>query len=104
MIRYSALTFNTHRVHYDRDWARDAEGLPDLLVHGPLMRLLLLDFAIRSAGGLEVREFSLRSLAPTFVDTPVTLVGGHTDDGADVYAVDDADQILAHGSVGWAAG
>jgi 3-methylfumaryl-CoA hydratase len=103
LFRYSAITFNTHRVHYDLGWARDDEGLPDLLVHGPLMRMLLLDFATKSAGGQSVREFSLRSLAPTYVDTPVTLVGGDAGEGAEVYAVDDAGRKLAHGRVGWAA-
>ncbi|MET9217300.1 hypothetical protein ABZX65_00725 [Streptomyces sp. NPDC003300] len=99
LFRYSALTFNTHRVHYDRTWAQDVEGLPDLLVHGPLMRMLLLDFATLSLPGRTVREFSVRSVSPAFVDRPVILVGREDADGVRVRALDADHRVLARGRV-----
>jgi 3-methylfumaryl-CoA hydratase len=75
LFRFSALTFNTHRVHYDRDWARGVEGLPDLLVHGPLLRILLLDLAGRVAPGHRLARASVRIHGPVYVDTDVQLVG-----------------------------
>ncbi|MGW6456837.1 hypothetical protein ACWF94_13090 [Streptomyces sp. NPDC055078] len=99
LFRYSALTFNTHRVHYDRAWAQGVEGLPDLLVHGPLMRMLLLDFASRWFPDRTIREFSMRSVSPVFVDQPVTLAGRECDDGMRVCALDAAHRRLAQGRV-----
>lgn len=66
LFRYSALTFNAHRIHYDRDYARDIEGYPGLVVHGPLLATLLLDELLRQYPHREVREFSFRALAPVF--------------------------------------
>jgi 3-methylfumaryl-CoA hydratase len=99
LFRYSALTFNTHRVHYDRSWAQGVEGLPDLLVHGPLMRMLLLDFASRSLPGIAIGAFSMRSMAPVYVDQTVVLAGRVTPDGVLVCALDAANRTLARGRV-----
>lgn len=99
LFRFSALTFNTHLVHYDREWARNVEGLQDLLVHGPLVRLLLLDFAVRSQPGVQVRRFSLQMQAPVFVDAEVQLVGRATDAGSEVFVRDWSGRILARGTV-----
>ncbi|GGL42713.1 MaoC family dehydratase N-terminal domain-containing protein [Phycicoccus endophyticus] len=95
LFRYSALTFNTHRVHYDRPWAQNVEGLSDLLVHGPLLRMLLLDLGARALAGRPVTRFSVRSLAPAFVDRPVTLAGRVEGDGAELRALDEAHRTLA---------
>lgn len=65
LFRYSALTYNSHRIHYDRDWAR-AEGYPGLVVHGPLVATLLLDLFARSAPDLPVRRFAFRARSPAF--------------------------------------
>lgn len=102
LFRFSALTFNSHRVHYDRDWARDVEGQPDLLVHGPLLEMLLLDFAGRHAGGREITGFSVRIAAPTHADTPVTLAGAPRDDGADLWVLDARGGIVVSGRARWA--
>ncbi|WP_037138762.1 hypothetical protein [Rhodococcoides fascians] len=99
LFRFSALTFNTHLVHYDRDWARGVEGLQDLLVHGPLVRMLLLDFAVRSQPGIQVERFSLQMQAPVFVDAEVRLVGRETDSGSEVLVVDAQSGVLARGLV-----
>jgi len=79
LFRYSALTFNSHRIHYDGDYARDVEGYPGLLVHGPLLATLLLDELLRQYPGREVREFSFRALAPVFDTDPFHLCGTRPD-------------------------
>jgi 3-methylfumaryl-CoA hydratase len=85
LFRFSALTFNTHLVHYDRAWAQDVEGLDDLLVHGPLTRILLLDAARRHREG-DVAEFRFRAVAPVYVDRPFRLEGRA--ESTEVVAVD----------------
>jgi len=66
LFRYSALTFNGHRIHYDRDYCQDVEGYPGLVVHGPLIATLLLDL-VRQHTDRTVRQFSFKTLRPTFV-------------------------------------
>lgn len=73
LFRYSALTSNGHRIHYDAPYARDEEGYPDLVVHGPLTATLLQDFAQRSAKGRRLSGFSFRGASPLFVTAPFTL-------------------------------
>lgn len=99
LFRFSAITFNTHRIHYDQDWARRVEGLDDLLVHGPLLRLLLLDAAARHTPGRRPAIFEFRSHAPVLVGTPVTISAA---DETDVFAIDPDGGLLAHGRVTWA--
>lgn len=67
LFRYSALTFNGHRIHYDIDYARDVEGYEGLVVHGPLIATLLVDLAVRTVGRQPGR-FSFRALAPITAD------------------------------------
>lgn len=62
LFRYSALTFNGHRIHYDLDYARDVEGYPGLVTHGPLLAQLLMLKATREIGPLA--RFSFRAVAP----------------------------------------
>ncbi len=64
LFRYSALTFNTHRIHYDADYVRDVEGYRGLVVHGPLMASLLLQLAAREVGENVLRRFAFRALGP----------------------------------------
>jgi 3-methylfumaryl-CoA hydratase len=74
MLRYSAVTFNGHRIHYDRDYARDVEGYPGLVVHGPLIATLLLEFLrAQVAPGCFVERFEFRALRPTFDIAPFAL-------------------------------
>jgi len=65
LFRYSAATYNAHRIHYDRDYARDVEKYPGLVVHGPMQATLLMEAAIRHTGRLPVR-FSFRGVHPMF--------------------------------------
>jgi 3-methylfumaryl-CoA hydratase len=63
LFRYSAATFNAHRIHYDADYARDVEHYPGLVVHGPLLASLLADSAVAHSGRA-LREFTFRATAP----------------------------------------
>ena len=74
LFRYSALTFNGHRIHYDRPYATETEGYPDLVVHGPLLATLLLDLCRREARR-PVRTFEFRAVAPVFDTAPFTVAG-----------------------------
>ncbi len=74
LFRFSALTFNGHRIHYDRPYATDVEGYPGLVVHGPLTAMLLMRLVRRHAGR-PVHSFSFRGLAPLFDLAPIRLTG-----------------------------
>lgn len=75
LFRYSALTFNTHRIHYDLPYARGTEGYPGLVVHGPLMATLLLDLADRELGANRLARFAFRAQSPAFANEALTLLG-----------------------------
>ena len=66
LFRYSALTFNGHRIHYDRDYVTREEGYPGLIVHGPLTATLLVDLVRSNAPAARIAEFSFRALSPLF--------------------------------------
>jgi len=66
LFRYSALTFNGHRIHYDRKYVTEVEGYPGLIVHGPLIATLLLDLLRRQQPDAVVKRFSFKALRPTF--------------------------------------
>ena len=79
LFRYSALTFNGHRIHYDQAYARNEEGYPDLVVHGPLTATLLQQFALAHGSGRRLARFSFRGVTPLFVDRPFQLEGREED-------------------------
>ncbi|GAB4347363.1 MAG: MaoC family dehydratase N-terminal domain-containing protein [Oricola sp.] len=68
LFRYSALTSNGHRIHYDQPYAQKEEGYRDLVVHGPLISTLLQGLACRCRPGERLRTFEFRGMAPLFVD------------------------------------
>lgn len=75
LFRYSALTYNGHRIHYDHRYATGVEGYPGLVVHGPLIVTLLLDLLRREAPDATLHQLSYRALAPLFVGEPLTVHG-----------------------------
>ncbi len=87
LFRYSALTFNSHRIHYDRAWAIDVEGYPGLVVHGPLTTTLLIDFARDHNPGRRVAGYATQALAPLFDTAPFELRGRPTASGCELWAV-----------------
>jgi 3-methylfumaryl-CoA hydratase len=86
LFRFSAVTFNTHRIHYDRSYAVDVEGYPDLVVHGPLTAVSLAGLA-EARVGAPIRALRFRATAPLFVNQPIWLVGGGGGDVATMTAL-----------------
>ncbi len=74
LFRYSALTFNTHRIHYDAPYARDVERYRGLVVHGPLTASLLLQLAAKRFGENRLARFAFRGVSPAIADEPLHLV------------------------------
>lgn len=73
LFRYSALTFNSHRIHYDRPYATELEGYPNLVVHAPLIATLLMDLLHRSLPGSLVVQFTYRAVQPAFLGHSLAL-------------------------------
>lgn len=94
LFRFSALTFNGHRIHYDRAYSREVEGYPGLVVHGPLSATLLVDLFLRHNPGARVKGFRFRGKRPLFDIHPLTLCGVPTSTGARLW-VTDHDGIVA---------
>ena len=84
LFRYSALTFNGHRIHYDRKYATEVEGYPGLVVHGPLIATLLLDLLRRQMPGADVAGFHFKAVRPTFDLQPFRVNGQPQADGKTV--------------------
>jgi 3-methylfumaryl-CoA hydratase len=84
LFRYSALTFNGHRIHYDRKYATEVEGYPGLIVHGPLIATLLMDLLRRQAPQADVASFRFKAVRPTFDLHPFRVNGQPAADGQSV--------------------
>jgi 3-methylfumaryl-CoA hydratase len=88
LFRFSAVTFNTHRIHYDRPYAIEVEGYPDLVVQGPLTAILLAEMA-RRRGARDLHSIAFRAQAPLFVGRRIWLTGSPTASGVTMAAVRD---------------
>ncbi len=75
LFRFSAVTFNGHRIHYDRAYATEVERYPGLVVHGPLQAMLLMGAAIRHQGGALPKGYQFRGVHPLFDHDALHLVG-----------------------------
>ena len=95
LFRYSALTFNGHRIHYDRRYVTEVEGYPGLVVHGPLIATLLLDLLRREMPEADVSRFQFKAIRPLF-DLEAFSVCGRTGEGNTV-------QLWARDHEGWLA-
>lgn len=100
LFRYSALTFNGHRIHYDRSYVTAVEGYPGLIVHGPLIATLLLDLLRRELPNARVTRFNFRSFRPIF-DINTFTVCGRTEVGPS--ASEGRVQLWAKDHEGWLA-
>ena len=83
LFRFSALTFNSHRIHYDAHYAREVEGYPERVVHGPLTALLLASLASREG---TLSGFAFRARAPLFLGDRLRLRGTRVGDSIDLAA------------------
>lgn len=84
LFRYSALTFNGHRIHYDRRYATEVEGYPGLVVHGPLIATLLIDLVRSNLPQAKVTRFEFRAVSPLFDTAPFSVCGKPEDDGTTI--------------------
>jgi 3-methylfumaryl-CoA hydratase len=94
LFRYSAATYNGHRIHYDQAYVRNEEGYPDLVVHGPFTAAKLCGLAQRLAGGA-LASFSFRAMAPLFVNQPVRLRAGAEPNTVEAIRCDGAVAVAA---------
>jgi 3-methylfumaryl-CoA hydratase len=96
LFRYSALTYNAHRIHYDRDYAR-TEGYPGLLVHGPLQALLMAELARRN--GVSLGEYSYRLVSPLYDHQGLVVSAVSDGDTVQVSCRDTAGRVTASGTL-----
>ena len=101
LFRYSALTFNGHRIHYDRKFVTESEGYPGLVVHGPLLATLMVGLARRERPEARVARFEFRAERPIFDTAPYSVAGAPTPDGAsaEVWVVDPDGSYASRGRI-----
>ncbi|MBY9067253.1 MaoC family dehydratase N-terminal domain-containing protein [Hyphomonas sp. WL0036] len=102
LFRFSALTYNAHRIHYDAAYASDVEKYPGLVVHGPLQAIWLMDEARKRNPDREVRRFSFRGVHPLFSHDRVTVCGRTNEGGLDLCTVNSAGAQCMQASLSWA--
>lgn len=89
LFQYSALGFNSHRIHLDRDYARHVEGYPDLVVNGGLTTLIMTEF-LRKELGVVPLDLAVKHVAPLFAGRPLTVGADRTSEGWRLIVLDDA--------------
>ena len=99
LFRFSALTFNGHRIHYDRPYCETEAGYPGLIFHGPLTFILLLDLVRRELPDATIAHVDYRMLRPLFDINPLTLNGARTDTGLNLWAADHEGWLATHATV-----
>lgn len=82
LFSYSALTFNRHRIHYDAHWAEEVEGYPGIVVHGPFVMQLCIDFVRDRHPGETLAELEMRAMQPLFVNQAIVIVGKPMEEGS----------------------
>jgi 3-methylfumaryl-CoA hydratase len=95
LFRFSAVTFNAHRIHYDLSYATGEEGYPGLVVHGPFTAAKLFALA-RARAGKPLKSFSFRAVAPLFAGQPVYLGPGEADGDVQAQRCDGIVAMTAH--------
>lgn len=92
IFQYSALGFNSHKIHLDRDYAQNVEGLPDLVVNGGLSTLLLTDY-LRTNLDLEIMDLKVKHIAPLYCNRPMTLTAEKSEIGWKLSIYDDNNDL-----------
>jgi 3-methylfumaryl-CoA hydratase len=101
LFRYSALTFNGHRIHYDRDYVTKVEGYPGLIVHGPMQAALLVEFAAHLHGGIAPKKFSYRGLQPLFEGGEFSVNANEIAEGLDIWVANANGAPTMRGTASW---
>ena len=100
LFRFSALTFNTHRIHYDLPYAVKEEGYPALVVHGPLMASLLLRFATQILYGKEIETFKFRGISPAYCSETISLAANLEKEGLELAIIGSDGRTVMSANVG----
>jgi 3-methylfumaryl-CoA hydratase len=101
LFRYSALTFNGHRIHYDRDYVTKVEGYPGLIFHGPMQAAFLVEFAAKLHGGAAPKKFSYRGVQPLFEGSEFSVNANETSAGTELWTANSAGQPTMKGTAAW---
>jgi 3-methylfumaryl-CoA hydratase len=101
LFRYSALTFNGHRIHYDRDYVTRVEGYPGLIFHGPMQAALLVEFAAKLHGGAVPTKFSYRGVQPLFEGSEFSVNANAAGAGMELWTANSAGQPTMKGTATW---
>jgi 3-methylfumaryl-CoA hydratase len=101
LFRYSALTFNGHRIHYDRDYVTKVEGYPGLIFHGPLQASFIVELAAKLHGGQPPKKLSYRGVQPLFEGSAFSINANTTDNGMELWIANAEGQPTMKGTANW---
>jgi len=101
LFRYSALTFNGHRIHYDRDYVTKVEGYPGLVFHGPMQAAFLVEFAAKLHGGTAPKKFVYRGVQPLFEGSEFSVNADDTSAGMGLWTANYEGQPTMKGVATW---
>jgi 3-methylfumaryl-CoA hydratase len=101
LFRYSALTFNGHRIHYDRDYVTKVEGYPGLIFHGPLQAALIVEFAAKLHGGIAPKKFSYRGVQPLFEGSEFSVNANDNGGSMELWTANSEGQPTMKGAATW---
>jgi 3-methylfumaryl-CoA hydratase len=101
LFRYSALTFNGHRIHYDRDYVTKVEGYPGLIFHGPMQAAFLVEFAAKLHGGAAPKKFIYRGVQPLFEGSEFSVNANDNDTGMELWTANSDGAPTMKGTATW---
>jgi 3-methylfumaryl-CoA hydratase len=101
LFRYSALTFNGHRIHYDRDYVTKVEGYPGLIFHGPLQATFIVEMAANLHCGQPPRKLSYRGVQPLFEGSEFSINANPTEAGMELWTANADGQPTMKGTATW---
>jgi 3-methylfumaryl-CoA hydratase len=101
LFRYSALTFNGHRIHYDRDYVTKVEGYPGLIFHGPLQAALIVELAAKLHHGQPPKKFSYRGVQPLFEGSEFSVNANDAAAGMELWIANAEGQPTMKGTATW---
>ena len=101
LFRYSALTFNGHRIHYDRDYVTKVEGYPGLIFHGPLQAAFIIEMAAKLRGGKAPKKFTYRGVQPLFEGSEFSINANETEAGMELWTANAEGQPTMKGTAVW---
>ena len=101
LFRYSALTFNGHRIHYDRDYVTKVEGYPGLIFHGPLQAAFIVEMAAKLRGGKAPKKFTYRGVQPLFEGSEFSINANDNGAAMELWTANDAGQPTMKGTATW---